>query len=155
MDEGNSGGSARAVASILDIAGDFLEGDLLRYFGVDLYDVLRGKVAPRRVLALLRTLPPECRSSAVMRAHLETLRDNKPAPPRNPLHRYIGWDPVTQWLAIIAEQLVFYRYEHAKATGAKGLRAPKPFEVPGRNGAAQRNVTSLYALSRAAAGLGT
>ena len=138
----------------MNVAGEFLEGDLVHYFRVSLYDVLAGKVAPRHVLALLRALPPDSRSFAVIRAYVESIPDSR-KPPRDPLHRYLGWDPVNQWLALIAEQLVFYRYEHARANGDKGMRRPDPLDMPGRSIKPHGKTSNLYSLARAAAGLGT
>lgn len=135
------------------MAGDFLEGDLLRYYGVSLYDVVAGKLPPRHVLALLRSLPPESRSFAIIRAYAEDNAPKRPPSTPDPLFRYMGWDPVNHWLAIIAEQLTFYRWEYARAHGEKRVKAPEPLDMPGRTVGRQRKPSSLYALARAAAGL--
>ncbi len=40
--------------------GEVLESDLLRYYGVDLLDLHRGTLSPRRVMVLVAGLPPGC-----------------------------------------------------------------------------------------------
>lgn len=118
-----------------------------------MYDVVSGKLPPRHILALLRSLPTESRSFAVIRAYTEDRAPKRPPSTPDPLHRYMGWDPVNHWLAIIAEQLSYLRFEHARANGATRVKAPEPLHMPGRTVATKRKPSSLYALARAAAGL--
>lgn len=135
------------------MAGDYLEGDLLRYYGMSLYDVVAGKVAPRHVLALLRSLPAESRSFAIIRAYAEDRASTRPPSKPDPLYRYMGWDPVNHWLALLFEQFAFFRYEHARANGEKRLKPPNPLDIPGRTVGGKQKPASLFELARAAAGL--
>lgn len=112
MDWWSSGGGSLAVAELVDKAGAAIYADLLEYYGVDLVEAIRSaSPSPRRLLALLRWLPPGCR----MRAQLE----DEP--------RLFGWTReaevgADQWDAIMANMV---------GTAWGKIKAPDPYPRPG------------------------
>ena len=47
-----------ALPSLLDEYGDAIEADMQRVYGIDLLDVYRGSLSPRKLLVLIEHLPP-------------------------------------------------------------------------------------------------
>lgn len=86
-----------------------------------MYDVLLGRVAPRRVLSLLRGLPNDSDTKQVLRAHQE----------ERPEGTYLGWGIAETYSALIYEQMLFQRHEFGRAHGAKSAKI-QPLELPGR-----------------------
>jgi hypothetical protein len=104
----------------LDIVGEYAEADLLRYYGVDLYDVLEGKVAPRRVLSLLRGLPGDSYTQQALRAHHEGAE----------LTKYFGWGPAENILAGIYNNTAVMQYVAQQSNTKTKVPKPTPIEPP-------------------------
>jgi hypothetical protein len=50
-------GGSRSLAKLIDDHGEAIEADLHRFYNVDLLDVFRGKLSPRKALVLINALP--------------------------------------------------------------------------------------------------
>lgn len=55
-----------ALPLLLREHGEVIEADFQRYYGLDLLDLYRGRLTPRKTMALIKGLPP---GSALHRAH--------------------------------------------------------------------------------------
>lgn len=116
MGQGNCGGGSEAVAEIIDEYGEALERDLLYYYNVDIYDVVLGKVHPRRVLNLVRRLPEDSVTKGLASGGED----------------FIGWDASRTYLALLLENQIFMRHEYAQSMTEKKLKPPQPLKLPGR-----------------------
>lgn len=104
-----------ALCEYLDEHRDAVEGDLLDLYGVDVLDVFRGSLSPRRALAFVERAVRDPRSH--LRAAL--LGDE----------RWIGWTHTDDALADLVDTNVATFTVLARALGAKPPQ-PTPFTRP-------------------------
>lgn len=99
----------------MDAAGGQLVADLLRLYGVNLGDVLTGGLSPRFVLELVRGLPSDCPSAAL-------LREEKDA---------AGWGVQEYLTAALIDVVRENNYITAQGLSKRKLKQPEPLKVPG------------------------
>lgn len=104
----------------MDAVGEYAEADLLRYYGVDLYDVLAGKVSPRRALSLLRGLPGDSYTQQALRANREGAEVTK----------YFGWGTTENLLAAIYNSAAVLQYVAQQSHSKSKIAVPKQIKPP-------------------------
>lgn len=86
--------------------------DFLRYYGLDIRDLFRGKLSPKRALALVEGLPTDSAYAVSIRGGPE----------------FDGWDRGTYVLADVFDALMTLTYVTIKANSDK----PKAVKEPGK-----------------------
>lgn len=107
------GGSAGLGQLIADGHGGALRSDFQRYYGLDLVDIWRGKLSPRRAWQLAEYLPPDSALSASLGGVLE--------------HR--SWTLEARLLAAIFNAIRIADYANIRVSGGKGSR-PETINPP-------------------------
>lgn len=101
----------------MEEAGSELYSDLLRYYGVDMQDMLTEppKLSPRRVLALVSQLPMESATSC----HLRDVKDG------------VGWSDNTYLLAAVYDAVREGTFTNIQVRTKKKLSPLERLSVPG------------------------
>lgn len=107
-------GSAGLGQLIHDGHGGPLRADLQRYYGLDLADIWRGTLAPRRVWNLSEHLPEDAALAASLAG--------------GPEHR--GWTLQTYLLAHLLNSVRFADANNVRVNGGKLKSDPKPVQTP-------------------------
>ena len=109
-------GGIRGLCDLLDEFGDAIEADFTQFYsGLDIADVWRGLLSPRRALVLAEQLGfiPGSRFRALTLGSLD----------------FVGWDRATTVLADIHDALVDNSVVTIKSAGGKSQR-PDPYPRP-------------------------
>lgn len=120
------GGSAALGGLILDGHGGALRADLQRYYGLDLVDLWRGTLSPRRVWQLSEYLPMDSALSAVLAGDLQ-FRD---------------WNLQTQLIAHLLNVVRVADVNNVRVSGGKAT-SPKLLDVPSPSGGPARKRIDL------------
>ncbi|MCO1575367.1 DUF5361 domain-containing protein [Crossiella sp. SN42] len=105
-------GGSIALGHLIGDHGAALAADLLRFYGLDLADVLHveSALSPRRVLALAEQLPEECALVASLRGGMA--------------HR--GWTTERYLLAAITDAAQLANWQRAGGRGKRPTPIPRP-----------------------------
>ncbi|MCW2904930.1 MAG: 16, gp15 [Streptosporangiaceae bacterium] len=109
--------------------GEAIEADLHHYYGVDLLDVWRDEISPRKVLNLVDRLPSTSQYIAAIAnddEHAANVDLNAaPAPPS-----LTEWSPVVAGLAVVADRLgTLIGVQVARGGGSPPKLTPYPRPV--------------------------
>lgn len=132
---GDAVGGSAALARLIDQAGEAILADFQRYYGIDLRDVLRpeGTLSPRRALALIRWLPPESATYAVLRGGPE----------------FYGWGPDRYMSAALIDAVKENTYAFVSANSKRKPKPPEPVERPDMKVRRKRGANSFRAMAAA------
>lgn len=108
-----AGGSTALGQLILDGHGGALRADFQRYYGIDLVDLWRGKLTPRRAWQLSEYLPPDSALNAELAGGLE----------------FRAWTLQTQLIAHLLNVVRAADVNNIRVNGGKA-KSPKPLDVP-------------------------
>ncbi|WP_411140104.1 hypothetical protein [Streptomyces sp. x-80] len=115
MAGGDPGGGSSALGQLIDQGhGAALRADLQRYYDLDLADLWRGALTPRRAWQLTEHLPPDSALAASLAGGLE--------------HR--GWTVQTHLLAALLDAVRFADANNVRVSGGRLKREPVPVPVP-------------------------
>ncbi len=108
-------GGIRGLCDLLDKYGDEIEADFTQFYRLDIADVWRGALSPRRALVLASRLAdvPDSRYRA------EALGGRE----------YLGWDRIATLLADLNDAITDNSVVTVKAAGGKATR-PDPYPRP-------------------------
>ncbi|KDN84374.1 hypothetical protein [Kitasatospora cheerisanensis] len=128
-----AGGSLQLVQLIqVSGLGGELRADLQQYYGLDLADLPRGTLAPRRILQLVEHLPYDCALMAALRG--------------GPVHRQ--WDTRTHLLASIVDAVQAGTWTAVQLASHRRVPEPEPLPRPGTRAAAAAPARRPLDLSR-------
>lgn len=135
MDDGYPAGGSRALVRVLEEAGGYIYADFLRYYGVDLQDLVKEEptLSPKRAMALLEGLPPESRTSAHLRDDGESY----------------GWATSDYLLAAIANSVREGTFVNMQVRTKKKLAPIEPIEVPGTKKTKSKPVNNFVRMAQA------
>jgi len=128
VDGGDPGGGSAALAGLINQFGEELDADFLRYYHLDLTDVLvpGTRLTPRRALGLIRNLP---HGSAFVAAQQGGAQ-------------FAGW-AVNEYL--LAGLIDAVQHNTHAFVSAHSERRPKPPEPAYRPGKVKRRSNNLFA----------
>ncbi|MFI9076065.1 hypothetical protein ACIGW8_06105 [Streptomyces sioyaensis] len=112
--EDPGGGSSALGQLIADGHGGALRADLQRFYGLDLADVWRGTLTPRRAWQLTEHLPPDSALAALLAG--------------GPEHR--GWTVQAHLLAQLLNAVRYADANNVRVSGGRLKREPVPVNVP-------------------------
>ncbi|TCO56911.1 D site-binding protein [Actinocrispum wychmicini] len=113
---GDPGPGSASLAGLIDKAGEEILADLQHYYQVDLRDVLveGSGLTARRALALVRQLPPESATAAMLRGGPE----------------FRGWGPDRYLTALLIDAVQANTYAFIAANSKRKPPPPHPIERP-------------------------
>ena len=115
MAGGDSGGGSSGLGQLIDDGhGGALRADLQRYYGLDLADLWRGTLSPRRVWTLAEYLPEGSALLAALAGGQE----------------YRPWTLEAQLTAALVNAVRVADANNVRANGGKVRQNPKPIEPP-------------------------
>lgn len=136
MGEFLSGGGSISLAKIIDLCGEYVYSDLLRYYRIDLMRLFDedDPLQPVVVLSLVKGLPPD---SATM-AHIRELPEA------------YGWNIQTYLLAALVDAVRDNTQANQQLHSKKKLKPFKRLEVPDVNRSKRKPANSFVAMAQAA-----
>ncbi|MEV7925306.1 hypothetical protein [Kitasatospora sp. NPDC088779] len=115
MAGGHPAGGSAGLGELIEAGhGAALRADFQRFYGLDLADVWRGHLSPRRAWALAEHLPEESALAASLAG--------------GPEHR--GWTLQTHLLAHLLNAVRFADANNVRVNGGKLKRDPEPVKTP-------------------------
>jgi hypothetical protein len=118
-----AGGSTALGQLILEGHGGALRADLQRYYGLDLVDLWRGTLSPRRVWQLSEYLPTDSALHAELSGGLE----------------FRAWNLQTQLTAHLLNAIRAADVNNVRVNGGKA-KPPKPVDVPTPKAAKKKRI---------------
>lgn len=106
-------GGRIALCELIDSHAEALEADLLRHYGVDIYAYHRGEISSRRLINLIRRLPPDSELGREM--HGEAAE----------------WSRTDHLLAILADRIADLHWAFVCANSENPPGRPEPLPRPG------------------------
>lgn len=135
MDGGDSAGGSIELARLIDEHGEALLADFLRYYNLDLSDVLvpGSGLTSRKALALIRNLPHDSATTAAIQGG----------------DQFRGWDGQMYMLANIVDAIKENTHVFVSANSKRRPQPPKPMPRPTTK-TAEPMANSFAAMARAA-----
>ncbi|WP_327073330.1 hypothetical protein OG196_15180 [Kitasatospora purpeofusca] len=116
MAGGHPAGGSAGLGELIEAGhGAALLADFQRYYRLDLADVWRGRLSPRRAMVLAEHLPEDSALAASLAG--------------GPEHR--GWTLQTHLLAHLLNAVRFADANNVRVNGGKLKRDPEPVKTPG------------------------
>lgn len=133
MGGGDSAGGSAELARLIDRCGEALLADFLRYYYLDLRDVLvpGSGLTARRALALIRQLPPESATVAELRGGPE----------------FRGWGPDRYLTARLIEAVEGHFHAFVSANSKKKPKAPERVDRPDFRAQQRKNGNTFRAMA--------